>query len=268
MASAAQHLATFGVSVDQARAFIDANINNPQVIFNVASQNGVTNAMLGEIAGGFSAAEVEAFFAFNNIDSSSLNPGVVAPPAPMPDDGLGLIPEEWLGIASSLVALNTETGVLSNASIRSQILSFANISESQYLAALDPLNWADPATVSDAVFSPEELGFSHLGNLSATPETVESLVFGSIIKVVKSIDAVEAASLQSFVVSNETALSNMDPVVTGQLIDLMADVLSTPASPPLVSDEQLSQSLAFAGVALVGVFENGTLPGFDDFLMF
>lgn len=265
MTSAAQHLFQYGVSMEDANAFVMANIGQPQVIYNVAFEFGVTNAMLGEIAGGYAETDVEAFFLANGIDSRGLDG---APPAPAPDGGIGLIPEEWLSLAPSLVALNTDTGVLSNASIRAQVISSASLTEAAYWNALNPMNWADPGLLGDGRFSIDELGFSHLGDLAATAETVESLIYGSIIKVVRSIDMAEVMSLENFVTTNELALANMDPAATNQLLTLMANVLSTPANPPLVSDVELSAALGFAGAALVGVFESGTLPGLDGLLPF
>lgn len=264
MTSAAQHLATFGVSMADAQAFINANINNPQQIFNVASEFGVTNAMLGEIAGGFSAAEVESFFAFNGIDSSSLNSVVVTPPAPAPGGGFDFFPSEWLGLAEHVITLNNNTGILSNESIRSNALSFG-IAEADYLAAFDPVNWADPAVLADGIFSTSELGFDHLGNLPATAQTVESLFYGSIINLVKSVDAEEASMLENFIEANEFALSNFDPGVTNELLDLLIGVLSTPAIVPLVSDEDLSQGLGFIAITLTGVLQTGTLAGLNEF---
>lgn len=264
MTSAAQHLANYGVSMAQAQSFVMSNLDNPQVILSVASDFGITNAMLGEIAGGYSAADVEAFFLFYGLDSSGLDP-VVTQPDFTPGGGLGLFPDEWLGLASSVLALNNESGILSNSAIRSQVLTFSGIAEADYLAALSPANWADDVVLADGVFSPEELGFSHLGSLTATAETVESLIYGSIIKVVRSIDEGEMMALENFFASNELSLDYMDPGVTDELIDLMVNVLSTPANPPLVSDAELSQGLAFAAVALVGVLESGAFPSIDDF---
>ena len=79
MTTAAEQLAKLGVSMAEASAFVQANLANPRNIYEVAKQHGITNAMLGEIAGGYSEAEVEAFFGFHGIDSRDLDPSLPAP---------------------------------------------------------------------------------------------------------------------------------------------------------------------------------------------
>lgn len=269
MTSAVQHLAQFGVSLADANAFVLANLEQPAVIFNVARDYGVTNAMLGEIAGGFTAAEVTAFFQSKGIDSSGLDASLVAPPPTDPGDGLfNQFPQEWLSLLPALISLNDNTGVLSNESIRAQVIQFSGVSEQQYFRAFDPENLFGAGVAADGILTTAELGFSHLGNLQATPQTVESLIYGSIIRVFKSIDENEVAALEAYVTNNESGLTNLDTAVVSGLIDLVVDALATPANPPLFSDEELSFTVTFVGVVLVGVLEEGTLPGLGDFLFF
>ncbi|MCO4757848.1 MAG: hypothetical protein KC477_07485 [Oceanospirillaceae bacterium] len=71
--STESHLAQLGVTIEQARNFIIANVQNPSVIFNVAKQHGITNQMLAEIYGGVTAETVQAFFDTKGIDSSELD---------------------------------------------------------------------------------------------------------------------------------------------------------------------------------------------------
>lgn len=75
--SALTHLASYGVSIQQAYEFIVSNLSNPRTIFDVSKAFGITNNMLGEIIStympGVSGAVVKNFFASNGIDSSSLD---------------------------------------------------------------------------------------------------------------------------------------------------------------------------------------------------
>jgi hypothetical protein len=71
--NAAEYLSQFDVSIEVAREFVYSNISNPQRIYQVAKEFGITNAMLGEIAGGYNAQQVIGFFAANNINSTDLD---------------------------------------------------------------------------------------------------------------------------------------------------------------------------------------------------
>lgn len=73
MATAAEHLAQYGVTVDQARAFILANIQTPSVIFDKAVQFGVTSQMLADVYGGVSAEAVQSFFDARGFNSRELD---------------------------------------------------------------------------------------------------------------------------------------------------------------------------------------------------
>lgn len=84
MATAAQHLANFGVSVDVAREWIFANLGDLHLVLTVATNYGVTNAMLGEIAGGYSGAQVQAYFMAHGLDSTVLDEA-----EPIPDPYIG-----------------------------------------------------------------------------------------------------------------------------------------------------------------------------------
>jgi hypothetical protein len=73
--SAAAHLNTYGVTVDQARSFIMDNINHVDNIFNVARDYGVTCAMLRDIYGnGATYNDVVNFFDSHGLNSNYLIP--------------------------------------------------------------------------------------------------------------------------------------------------------------------------------------------------
>lgn len=66
------HLASLGVTVQQAKDFIFANVNNPELIFDVALQFNVTTLMLSQITG-FSTNVISEFFASFGLDTAKLD---------------------------------------------------------------------------------------------------------------------------------------------------------------------------------------------------
>lgn len=254
--SAASHLASYGVTIEQAHEFVLSNLNNPATIFNVAKQFGVTNAMLGEIAGGYSAADVQAFFSARGIDSSVLDGNMPGDDDSGDGGGAELLPEDLAALAA-LVALNTDTGTLSNAALRAQVI--AETGEAAYLEAFDPLGYEGAA---DGTLSAADLGVSHLGELPATVATLESLFYGTIIKSLRAIDMQEALQMNSFLTANATALEQGDEGVLDDFIDGMVGVFSTPAAPSLFDDAMIATTAVAAGtvfVQLVGMDDNPAL---------
>jgi hypothetical protein len=71
------YLAQYGITMQQAHDFVFANLDAPDRILSVALQYGVTTTMLGDIAGGYSATDVRAFFSAHGLDASPLDGGVV-----------------------------------------------------------------------------------------------------------------------------------------------------------------------------------------------
>lgn len=186
--SAADHLATYGVTVDQAYAFLIANLGNPELIFNVCLSFQVTSAMLSEIVG-VSVEVVEGFFDANGLDGSALH----ADEEPA-GEGLAFVPEALSPLAG-LWALNTqESGVLTNAALRESIVT--TYGQEWYDQAFNPAAYAGAA---DGTFSTADLGFTHLGALPATQATLESLFFGTAINLFRRVDTAEdnAISLAS-----------------------------------------------------------------------
>ena len=77
MKTAQQHLQDYQVTMEEAYAFVTANLTSPKAIFEVAKQYGVTNAMLAEIVQpkfpGVTAAEVQQFFGDNGFNPKLLD---------------------------------------------------------------------------------------------------------------------------------------------------------------------------------------------------
>lgn len=255
--SAATHLASYGVTIEQAHEFVMSHLGSPATIFNVARQFGVTNTMLGEIAGGYSAADVQAFFSAHGLDSSVLD----GDGTPDGSSSAELLPDDLAALAS-LVALNTDTGTLSNAALRAQVV--AETGEAAYLAAFDPLGYEGTA---DGTLSAADLGVSHLGDLPATVETVESLFYGTLINALRAIDIQEAQQMNSFVSANATALEQGDEGVLDSFIDLMVGVFSTPATPTLFDNATIATTVVTASTAFVQLVGQDDSPALFDGLL-
>lgn len=71
--SAVAKLASRGITVQQAKDYILANLNDPVSIFNAAKAVGLTTLMLAEIAG-VPVATVKNYFDANRVDWAKLNP--------------------------------------------------------------------------------------------------------------------------------------------------------------------------------------------------
>ncbi len=252
MPSAATHLAQYGVSVTQARDFIVANLQSPQTIYSVAKQYGVTNQMLAEIYGGVSAADVRGFFTNLGFDASALEP-VAAAPAP-------ILPSEYSALSTQLFNFNTGTGALSSDAIKQGIINSTGLA-----AYNNAFNLSALAGAADGALSASELGFGHLGDITSTAQ-LESLYFGSLIKVFKSIDVNEIAELEAFTTANQAALEAGDPGAVQNFVNLLISVYEDLAAPELqaIPDDAIAAVVQLVGQAFV---QSGVGPsGFFDSL--
>lgn len=246
-----QYLAQFGVSLQDAKNFIMANINNVGNIYTVAKSFGITNQMLAEIYGGVTANDVKNFFQAHGFDPNALENMVQEYQSDFLDDDMNEL--------SFLVSLNTYSGELSTASLRAKII--ANTNEADYNKAFSPTTYNG---YSDGTFSASDLGFSHLGNLSATQETVESLFFGTTIKAYKAIDMNEIMEIQSFIQANQAAIASGNTDVLSQHVDLMISVFEDAANPQIIPDSQIADLLVLSGTTFVEVVSTGDSPSLMD----
>lgn len=70
-ASTAEHLASLGVTVHDAREFIVAHLDKPHKIKAAADQHGITDEMLAQIMGGeITGLQVAAFFSAHGMERS------------------------------------------------------------------------------------------------------------------------------------------------------------------------------------------------------
>lgn len=276
-----QLLSSKGVSMQQASDWVQANLGQPINIYNVCLEFGINSAMLAEIVQpfvpGVSAFDVEAFFSTQGFNALALRNAGPLPPTPMPqpvpvpqpgpgEGGFGsFFPQEFAGLFS-FITLNDNTGALSNASLRE-----ASMAQSGQGSAYWTLfNAASIGGSDDGVWTAAELGFGGLGNLPATAETLESLFYGSIIRVVRSIDQQEVNQLEAFVTANESALELGNPTAVNSLISQLSQAFSTPAAVPLVSDQELAAFLPFVtstAIQLVGTGNPDLFGGLLDFVV-
>lgn len=77
--TAADHLNTFSITIEEARTFIVTHINNPSFILQTSLAYGVTNQMLAEIYGGVSKQDVIDFFRNSGLSSLELDATQVNP---------------------------------------------------------------------------------------------------------------------------------------------------------------------------------------------
>ena len=79
--STAEHLASLGVTIGQARTYVLAHAEHDlEGILELAHSHGITNSMLAEIVGGdITGLEVAQYFAAHGLDSSRLGDDVQLP---------------------------------------------------------------------------------------------------------------------------------------------------------------------------------------------
>jgi hypothetical protein len=232
-------LAELGIPMDFARSFLMANLDNPQLIFSVASMYDIDNAMLGELAGGYSDQQVEGFFAMHGIASAVLDErNEFFNAQDMPTQMLPLI------------HLNGGTGALATANLRTAVI--AQVGQAAYDSLFDPTIFEG---ASDGTFSTAELGFSHLGALPATQATIESLFYGTVLSAFRSIDAGEQAEVNNvtnFVHMHLQHMLDGDEALFMQFVDMVMGVFD-PADAPLMTETQLQEMAVTAAVRYVQI---------------
>ena len=245
--STSSYLAKFNVTFEQASQYVHANLHDLPGIVAVARQYGITSDMLGELAGGYSGAQVRGYLAGFGIETGSL-------------EAESLFPSDMLQF-SNVMALNTRGDDLSTASLRAQVI--ARTGATAYDAAFDPNQYAGGL---DGVFSAADQGISSLGPLPATAETLESLFYGTIIRLAGSVDMQELLQVQSFAHDNAAGLASEDPAVTRALVTLMLGVVEDRPALPAFSDSMIGQVAVASAVALVGIASQHAHSLFDELL--
>lgn len=238
------HLASLGVTMQEARDFIFANVKNPGLIFSIAYANDVTTAMLSEITG-YSTSDISAYFASYGVDATDLDS--VDGDIDLPDDPLDSTDDPNGSASATLVnymAFNDSTGILSTAVLRNSVIAATGTDE--YFSAFNPDRFTG---AGDGVFTPDELGTARLGNVAATTDNIESLFFGTWIHALKTIDTSEALQYGEIIgmVDNDPSFNPSSP----DFLALMDDVFSDPAQTPLLNDSDIAGTMTALGTTLV-----------------
>lgn len=228
--SAESHLASLGITIQQANDFILSHIDEPLNIFNTAKQFNVTTSMLSEITG-FSINDIREYFASFGLDTTELNTERL------------LLSSDLLPLANFL-AFNDDSGGLSTATLREGVIAATNSDD--YLTFFDPSSFQGS---EDGVFTPEELGTAHLGNVPATTETLESLFYGTFISTSRDIDTQELQQIDVFLEANPDELEN--DTVSLKYIELAISVFNDPAPAPFFSEPQIALFAIEIGIRMV-----------------
>lgn len=252
-----QHLSNLGVTMEQCRSFISANLDKPANIFNVAKQYNIDSQMLADIVQdqfpGVNAAQVEAFFSQHGLNGKDLNAANLNPTP---------IVQSWQGDSpiNTLFALNHNVGVLSNEAMRAAVVNKVGLEQYMNTFSIQYI----PGS-ADGVLSTADLGFSQIGDMAATWQNIESLYYGTMIKMLRNVTYGEAAELNTFFIKNQSALMTEDPEVLRQFQTLMLDIFIDPPTAldrTFMTDLEIAQSVQSglaAAVPLVGVEPNQNL---------
>lgn len=246
-----QSLARIGLTVEQARTYIMANLDKPVTLYYAAKQYKIDSQMLADIVQdrfpGVNATQVEAFFSSYGLRGKDLNAATLNP-AP--------VVKSWQGDSKfkSLFSFNDNTGALSTESMRDTVV--AKVGWDKYIQTFSPKNIPGAA---DGVLSVADLGFSQLGDIAATWQNMESLLYGTISKLGHSLSRNEAQEIYDFTQNFDLGLQIKNPWVMAQFEKLMLDALLDPATeqdPPVLSDEEIADAISnalIAQVSLVGI---------------
>ena len=174
------HLAKFGVTVQQAKDFINSNIQNPGDIFQAARDYGVTTEMLSELSG-YSVDIVRTYLDATGKNSKNI-------------DYTHILINSDLNSLESLVATNGREGLLSNTSLHELVSSKIENS----LDYKSFFQWVKSYQDDDGIYDADELGVCGLSSIPATSESLESLFYGSLINIFSRLDDAELNQLTEF----------------------------------------------------------------------
>lgn len=257
--TAAELLNSFQITVEQARAWIMSQLENPKTIFDTALSFGINSDMLAEIVApvvpGVTADLVESFFSANGLNGNLLR-------APTESPSSEIFPDDFAALAS-LVTFNTNTGILSTEQLRAMVIT-EPVTQAQYDQAFNPLAYSG---ADDGQITGTEFGLSTFPTFEATAANLESLYYGTSIKAFKSIDLSEILEISNFTQQNQAGLESGDATTMASYIALMVSVFEDPAAQPLLTDQQLAESIVNGTKAFVELVGTGdTLALFDGLL--
>jgi len=236
---AEKRLTELGFTLSQAMDFINTNVNQPQIIFDVASEYGVNTRMLSEISG-YSKDVVHEYFLNAGYDGATINALL----------NTNLLVNSSLGSLEGLVAFNEREGVLSNASLREAVKPAIDANY-DYDGTFGPVNSNQS---DDGIYSAGELGVENLNDILATNDNLESLFYGSLINIFLALDQTELDQINTFPASD-------DP---GEFQALILEALSESPAPAAWNDEQLADLVTDEAINIMERYWVSDLVGILD----
>jgi len=264
--TASERLANYGLSVDVARAWIVDHLDSPETIYNIALAGGLSNDMIAEIltplSPGLNGTAVENFFTSHGLAGDALN-----------NDNTAAISNKAtllsgnMNSLTALVAMNTNDGILSTSALHQATQSLLD-NTGWYAELFNPDNYIGS---EDGIFTAAEMGVPGLASFAATSANLESLFYGTLINVLRSVDTDEVYQLYSFIAANQSTLEAGSEAAAEQLSSLMIDAFQDTASSPAFSDNLIAAAIArgtAVAVELIGSSSDSSLFGdaFDNLL--
>ncbi len=239
--SAEEHLAKFGVTVQEAYGFIFAHLDDPEMIYVTAREHGVTRAMLNQITD-VPVAVIDNYFIDAGIGPERL-------------DLTSILFNTDIGTLETLVDFNNHTDILSIASLRELVQPLIKWPTDDYYYNF-PFTARYDFQPDDGIYDAEELGISQLGDIAATDENIESIFYGTLINMFSRFDQAELSQIKAFP-------ENGDPE---DLFTLLADALNDAPEISAWTDEELLDLVVDEAVYLHDYFmvEDTSLVGLFD----
>ncbi|PSJ16085.1 hypothetical protein [Nitrosomonas supralitoralis] len=238
MATGQEVLEYYGIPVDLAIDFINENIDQPEIIFNLANDAGITIKHLSDITG-YSTDSISDYFSSSGLNSKSLNE-------------VKLILNSSLGDLESLVKYNDHNGVLSTASLNEIVEARTSAVDYEYYFTPFWLGYE----LADNVLTSDELGVSNLGDLPANTESIEYVIFGTLINLYSYLDETEISQLKQFS-HNESNRNEYRSLLIEDLKD--SANYTDQALADLVVNETVTLIEEFWDVDTVGVLDHSLL---------
>lgn len=232
--NATQQLALYGVTLEQARDFMVANLDNPELIYVTAWDFELNCDMLAEIYGqGVSAQEVADFFHVQGLDGRNLTEREPA----ICDLSKGNI-YEWsiIGVTiSNLSALYRplETdGVLSASALTARILEQVPQERFDGFMGSDDMDFNQ-----DGIVTADEARAPDMPSFEATVANGAAHNYGLLIRMLTAVDATELQTLEGLLQGYEREKT---PDNLQNYMDTMVQAMLTPANPPVLSNDEVA----------------------------
>lgn len=233
MATGPEVLTYYGITVEQAMDFIMANIDRPEVIYDAAWDHGITTQHLSDISG-YSVNTIKDYFESSGLDTYAL-------------DEVRILFNSNLKDLDYLVGFNVKTDVLSTTSLGEQVK--ASVDSSVYKEFF-VTPWLYQAI--DGIYSVDELGTSHVGDVPAQNIVIENLFYGTLINQYTALDSTELDQIINF----ELTDSNSDEYQI-MLHDALIDIPST----PYWTDSTLAEIVYKDAINIISGYEESSFIG-------